>query len=164
MIITEADLRAVRQRHKSKRIVLAGGTYDILHAEHIQHLTFARSQGDVLVVMLANDEEVRRRKGLDRPVMDQSQRSQIIDALRVVDYTLVREKAAKDGSEALMAEIALALQPDVFVLYHETPLAVLESIKSRIGSIKLVIDTRLRGESTTEIIARIRAGASATKG
>ncbi|HSX16396.1 MAG TPA: adenylyltransferase/cytidyltransferase family protein [Candidatus Saccharimonadales bacterium] len=163
MIITEADLQAIRTKHRAQRLVLAGGTYDLLHAEHIQHLTFAREQGDVLVVMLANDIEVHRRKGADRPVMSQSQRAQVIDALKAVDYTLVRETAAENGSEELMADIANALQPDVFVLYHETPPAVLQTIRERIGAIKLVLDMHPRGESTTEIVARIRAGQSAVK-
>ena len=158
MIIAEANLQAIRAQHKGQRLVLAGGTYDLLHPEHIQHLSFARAQGDVLVVMLANDAEVQRRKGADRPVMSHAQRAQIIDGLKPVDYTLVREKTAEDGSEVLMAEIALALKPDVFVLYHETPPGVLKAIQDRIGDIALVLDTHPRGESTTEIIARIRAG------
>jgi glycerol-3-phosphate cytidylyltransferase len=155
MIITEADLPAIAARHKGQRVVLAGGAYDLLHTGHLDHLESCRARGDVLVVMLANDLELARRKGTGRPIISQDRRARLIDALKVVDYTLIRTKTAVNGSEEGMAEIACTLQPDMFVLYRETPPAVLTAIKKKIGKIPLVLDDQPRADSTTDIVQRI---------
>ncbi len=57
-----------RERREGRRIVFTNGCFDLLHAGHVQLLSFARSHGDVLVVGLNSDRSVRALKGGSRPV------------------------------------------------------------------------------------------------
>ena len=51
-IIKKEDFPPIRDRLKAegKTIVLCHGVFDLLHYGHIEHLTDAKQQGDVLVV------------------------------------------------------------------------------------------------------------------
>lgn len=68
-----------------KRIVLVGGCFDVIHYGHIEFLKQAKALGDVLVVALESDENVKRRKGDARPIHSQAQRKHMLEALRFVD-------------------------------------------------------------------------------
>ena len=65
------------------KIVLVGGCFDILHLGHVVFLEKAKKEGDVLVVLLESDEKVRFLKGKGRPVHTQSERAEILSALKV---------------------------------------------------------------------------------
>ena len=49
-----------------ERVVLAHGTFDLLHMGHVRHLEQARAQGDILIVTITGDDFVN--KGPGRPV------------------------------------------------------------------------------------------------
>ena len=51
----------------SKKIVLAGGVFDIIHPGHIHTLTAAKALGDVLVVAIATDKTAQKMKKI-RPL------------------------------------------------------------------------------------------------
>ncbi len=73
---------------KTKRIVLVGGCFDILHYGHIDFLTRAAALGDRLVVALESDENVRRLKNDKRPIHPQQWRKDMLSALRVVNEVI----------------------------------------------------------------------------
>ncbi|RLF88059.1 FAD synthase, partial [Thermococci archaeon] len=50
-----ADNRKIR--------VVVGGVFDILHVGHIHFLKMAKELGDELIVIVAHDETVKKRKG-----------------------------------------------------------------------------------------------------
>jgi len=77
-------------------IVLAHGTFDLLHLGHIRHLKEARKLGDRLVVSVTSDEHVRRGPG--RPAFTAEQRVEALRALDCVDDAFV-----VDGSDAVAA-------------------------------------------------------------
>lgn len=76
-------------RKKNKKIVLVGGCFDILHHGHISFLKESKALGDVLIVALEHDENVRRLKGKTRPFQKQSERAEILSSLRFVDFVLL---------------------------------------------------------------------------
>src|SRR5918997_3558905 len=85
----EAVGARARLREAGKRLVFTNGVFDLLHVGHVRYLTEARSLGDALLVAINSDRTVRELKGPDRPVFDQSERAEILAALRVVDYVTV---------------------------------------------------------------------------
>ncbi len=87
------DLKKIKEvvykvKKSNKKIVLVGGCFDILHFGHIRFLQEAKKLGDVLMVALESDENVKRLKGHKRPFHTQEQRANILAELRSVDYVL----------------------------------------------------------------------------
>jgi rfaE bifunctional protein nucleotidyltransferase chain/domain len=97
-----------RWKREGKRVVFTNGCYDLLHVGHIRFLKQARSQGDLLVVALNSDGSVRRMKGPTRPLISESDRVEIMAAVRWVDAVTLFEE---DTPRELIAE----LLPDVLV-------------------------------------------------
>lgn len=87
-ILSIADMRVERDRllAEGKKLVFTNGCFDILHRGHVAYLTFARNQGDALVVALNTDESVKENKGPDRPINSQEDRAYVLGSLRAVDY------------------------------------------------------------------------------
>jgi rfaE bifunctional protein nucleotidyltransferase chain/domain len=86
--------------------VFANGCFDMLHVGHVRYLEGAKALGDVLVVAVNSDEQVRKQKGADRPLMPQDERAEIVSALAAVDFVTIFE-------EPTVAELLLALKPDI---------------------------------------------------
>jgi len=76
-------------RLEGKRIVLAGGCFDILHLGHVLFLEKAKRYGDILFVWVESDLSVTKRKGEDRPIHTQKERVRMLAALEAVDYVIV---------------------------------------------------------------------------
>ena len=62
----------------SKKVVLVGGCFDVLHYGHIHFLSSAKNHGDQVVVALESDENVKTRKGSTRPIHTQAQRKAML--------------------------------------------------------------------------------------
>ena len=90
------------------RIVFTNGCFDLIHAAHLQLLTFAKQQGDVLIVGVNSDASVRRLKGPTRPVNPESERVALLESLPFVDYVVVFD-------EDTPAALIKALRPHVLV-------------------------------------------------
>lgn len=75
------------QTNKKKRLVLAGGCFDILHYGHIQFIRQARTAGDALVLLLESDDFIERIKK-KKPVHTQQQRAEILASIGYVDFVV----------------------------------------------------------------------------
>src|SRR5262245_50234371 len=89
MIVAMRQLASLRRRLAHRRIVLAGGTFDLFHRGHIKALRNLRNFGDTVVIAVSTDIRVRERKGPARPILNQRQRLAIVNAIRYVDYALL---------------------------------------------------------------------------
>jgi D-beta-D-heptose 7-phosphate kinase/D-beta-D-heptose 1-phosphate adenosyltransferase len=141
-----------RQRLRSlgKRLVFTNGVFDLLHVGHVRYLTQARALGDALVVAINSDRTVRELKGPGRPVFDQSERAEILAALRVVDYVVVFDDVSP---RSLIAE----LLPDVLVKGGDYGLDQIhgrEEVEAAGG--KVVSLPFVEGASTTALITRMK--------
>lgn len=104
--LPELAILAEGARAAGRTVVLAHGTFDLLHLGHVRHLEAARREGDLLVVTITADAFVN--KGPGRPVFNQNIRAEMLAALGHVDYVGIVEGAT--------AEPALeAVRPSVYV-------------------------------------------------
>ena len=78
-----------RHRNQGRRIVLTNGCFDVIHAGHVAYLRDARREGDVLVVGVNSDAQVRELKGDSRPIFNQNERVEILGELKCVDYLVI---------------------------------------------------------------------------
>lgn len=107
--------RLLRARRIRKKVVLTGGTFDIIHPGHLNYLAKCRHQGDILVVCVAGDARTRRRKGPSRPLLPAVQRARILSNLKLVDFVFISNR--KPFSEPILQQI----NPDVVVTSSNEP-------------------------------------------
>ena len=72
-----------KQKKLKKKIVLAHGTFDLLHIGHIKHLKYAKNSGDILIVTITPDKYVK--KGPNRPYFNQVNRAEMLSTLDFID-------------------------------------------------------------------------------
>jgi len=144
LLKTVAEARAA-----GLRIVLANGCFDILHVGHVRYLAGARSEGDLLIVGVNSDEQVREQKGEGRPILPATQRAEIVAALESVNYVTIFD-------EPTVAELLLALRPDVHAKgtdYTVDTVPEREVVKSYGGRVAIVGDPK--DHSTSEILSQM---------
>jgi len=95
----------------SKKIVLAGGVFDIIHPGHIHTLTAAKALGDVLVVAIATDKTAQKMKKMT-PLHDQELRCELVSSLSMVDEAII-------GHEEDIFETVKEIKPDIIVLGYD---------------------------------------------
>jgi len=67
--------------------VMASGVFDILHTGHVHYLSEAKSLGDELIVVVATDNTVRRRK--HQPITPEKMRLELVNSLKPVDQAVL---------------------------------------------------------------------------
>src|SRR5262245_44754889 len=92
-------------RQNGAKIVLANGCFDLFHVGHIRYLAGAKELGDILVVGINSDEQVKKLKGANRPFMPENERAEIVSALKFVDYVTIFD-------EPTVTELIRAIRPD----------------------------------------------------
>ena len=148
LLVERARLRAAGQK-----LVFTNGVLDILHVGHVRYLTEARALGDALVVAINSDASVRELKGAGRPLMNETERAEILAALRATSYVTVFDDVSP---RSLIAR----LLPDVLVKGGDYDLDQIhgrEEVEAAGGSV--VSLPFVAGVSTSKIIERMkRAG------
>ena len=136
-------------KQAGKRIVFTNGCFDIIHVGHVRYLKEARSLGDVLVVGLNSDESVRAIKGMNRPIVPQGERAEVLSSLRDVDYVVIFYEPDPYNTIA-------ALRPDILVKGGDWSIEniigrdIVESYGGKVCSIPFI-----EGASSTNIIESI---------
>ncbi|HMU47648.1 MAG TPA: D-glycero-beta-D-manno-heptose 1-phosphate adenylyltransferase [Chitinophagaceae bacterium] len=142
--------KVAQWRAFNKIVAFTNGVFDILHEGHIYSLSQAAKEGDFLVVGLNNDASVKRLKGNDRPVNNESSRALLLASLSVVDAVVLFE-------EDTPRELISSILPDVLIKggdYTAEQIAGSKEVIANGG--KVVINPILEGFSTTSLIDRIR--------
>ena len=85
----ELSDRIASWRQKGEIIVTTNGCFDILHRGHVALLEKAKTYGDRLIVMINSDASVKRLKGPNRPINNETDRAFVIAALDCVDAVAI---------------------------------------------------------------------------
>jgi rfaE bifunctional protein nucleotidyltransferase chain/domain len=139
-----------RLRTAGRRLVFTNGVFDVLHVGHVRYLAQARALGDELVVAINSDDTVRKLKGAGRPLINQSERAEILAALRAVSYVAIFDDISP---RSLIAE----LLPDVLVKGGDYALNEIhgrEEVEAAGGSV--VSLPFVEGVSSSRIIDRMK--------
>jgi cytidyltransferase-like protein len=154
MIINESDMPEIRRRHADARIVLAGGTFDLLHPGHVDYLRACKARGDILVVGISSDEEVRSRKGTDRPMLNEVDRARLIDSFKYPDYTVVRSFAPTWAVSTVQA-VAL-LHPDVVVVGPPASPDSIAYLRAQLPDVEIAVDEQPKVNSSSDVMRRVK--------
>ena len=153
-VMTKEQLAPLLQqaREQKKRIVFTNGCFDLMHIGHTRYLQAAKALGDVLVVGVNSDASVRSlNKALDRPIVLDAQRAEVVAALGCVDYVILFNEP---DPQSLIA----ALQPDVLVKGGDWAVERIvgrEIVEAHGGIVRTI--PLVPGISTTSLIQRIRS-------
>lgn len=128
---------------KKVKVVMTGGAFDIIHLGHVHTLQKARKMGDALVVAVAHDATVMRRKGR-RPIHTAEKRAELLEALKCVDLALV-------GHPKDRMVTAKRVKPDVVVFGYDQKADM--RLRARVKRLK----SRLRGAGfkTTGLLRKL---------
>lgn len=136
---------------QGKSIVFTNGCFDIIHSGHTTYLNQTKELGDVLVIGLNSDESVKRLKGDDRPINNESDRAEVLQSLRSVDIIVIFEE---DTPAKLIEEVI----PDVLAKggdYTVDKIVGADFVINNGG--KVVVIPFVEGKSTTSIIKKINS-------
>jgi D-beta-D-heptose 7-phosphate kinase/D-beta-D-heptose 1-phosphate adenosyltransferase len=151
-ILSPDELLGVRQglRAAGKTLVFTNGVFDLLHVGHVRYLAEARALGDVLLVAINSDRTVHELKGEGRPITNESERAEILAAIRQVDYVTIFDDISP---RALITQ----LLPDVLVKGGDYDLDEIhgrEEVEAAGG--RVVSLPFIAGASTSAIIERMK--------
>jgi len=139
---------AVQKRNHGHSIVTLNGSFDLLHAGHLQMVYEASQQGDILIVLLNSDTSIQQYKSPDRPIIPLEYRLQMISALEWVDYVSWFD-------ELDPRQVLSRIKPDVHTNGAEYGVNCLEAETiNQVGG-RLHLVERIPSLSTTEIIEKI---------
>ena len=136
-------------RERGASVVLANGCFDVLHVGHVRYLTAAKELGDILVVAINSDEQVRLLKGQGRPVMRALERAELISSLEPVTFVTI-------FSEPTVTQLLLALKPDFHAKgtdYTEETVPERDVVRSYGGKVAIVGDPK--NHSTSKILLQL---------
>ncbi len=139
------------QRHRAagKKIVFTNGCFDLIHLGHVQYFRFAKAQGDLLVVGVNTDNSIRRLKGASRPIINEEDRTGVLEELESIDY-LVR------FDQDTPIDLIHRIRPDVLVKgadYDRANVVGADFVESNGGRIALA--PLVNGRSTSAVVQRI---------
>lgn len=144
------DLEIFLQQNHGKKIVFTNGCFDILHRGHVTYLTEARKLGDLLVVGLNSDASVKRLKGPERPINNESDRRYVLSQLKAVDFVEV-------FSEDTPLNLILKVVPQILVKGGDWKIDQIVGAKEVLASGGDVFSLNfVDGYSTTAIINKIQ--------
>ncbi|HOK00719.1 MAG TPA: adenylyltransferase/cytidyltransferase family protein [Candidatus Pacearchaeota archaeon] len=102
----------LKDKKKRKEVVVAvSGGFDPLHIGHLQMIKEAKELGDKLVVILNNDNWLKKKKGY--VFMPQEQRKAILEAIRWVDEVVLTSHPENTEDMSVSKELE-KIKPDIF--------------------------------------------------
>ena len=122
-IISFDFLAKLGKKLAGKKIVFTAGGFDLIHVGHTRYLAEAKSKGDILIVGVSGNAEIKLLKGHDRPIVDESARAEMIASLMVVDYVFIMPpiNAVVSSNETLKPNILIVPDDDWNTGYKDSP-------------------------------------------
>ena len=136
----------------SMKVILTSGCFDVLHVGHLHTLKVAKSLGDVLIVCLSSDEQIRALKGSTRPINNFKDRLNLFKTIEYVDYIFPYNEASIEEEETL-GDIMKTLSPHYWVKGSDY---TVDSIKAKHPYLRgIYLVPLLEDKSTTTIVTKI---------
>lgn len=105
MLLEDLIKKVEELKSSGKTVVQSHGIFDLIHPGIITHLNSAKNQGDVLIVTVIKDKDVR--KGFGRPLFPENLRVENVASLEQVDYACLVD-------DEVPFESVKRIRPDIF--------------------------------------------------
>jgi len=146
-------LKILLQTIKENKIILTSGCFDIIHVGHLKTLKQASELGDILMVCLSSDEQIKKIKGEDRPINSYEDRINLFKTIKYVDYIILYDEENIE-KEKTLDNIMKIIDPYAWVKgsdYTKEDILLKHSHLSNI----ILLDN-VENISTTNIINKIK--------
>ena len=130
----QMDRRVATEKAGGRRIGFTCGSFDLLHAGHVQYLGKARDLCDRLVVAVNSDASVGRYKNPLRPIVPESERMYVVAGLAAVDAVTLME-------EDRPLSLLLRWKPDLYIKggdYAEDKLRSGDAVREYGGKVAVI--------------------------
>jgi D-sedoheptulose 7-phosphate isomerase len=131
-----------------KKIVFTNGCFDLIHPGHIELLKKAKELGTNLIVGINSDESVKNIKGVERPVLNQSERKMILESIQYVDEVQIFDELTPE-------KLIKKIKPDVLVKggdWQEAEIIGADFVRNQGGEVFSI--PLVDGYSTTNMIEK----------
>jgi len=146
----DLESKVLQLRSEGKTIATLNGSFDLIHAGHLQMIHEASQQADCLILALNTDASIKKYKSQSRPLMSLEHRLQMAAALQFVDFVT-------SFDETDPREFLKRVKPDVHVNGSEYGEECIEAEVVREYGGKLYIAPLVPGLSTTKLIEKIKS-------
>jgi dCMP deaminase len=144
-----------RELSRKRDIVLVGGAFDLIHVGHVRFLKECSTLGKVMVVAVASDASIKKRKGPDRPILGQKLRAEMISNLSFVDFVLITDHTYSTRNLRTIKPKKLVFSIEKGRMDRRKKDKA--QIEEKCPSVKVVfLKHRSKEVSTTKIIGRIK--------
>lgn len=99
------------QKKSPAKIVAVSGGFDPIHIGHVRMFNEAKKLGKKLIVILNNDNWLRKKKGF--VFMPESERKEVIEALHAVDEVILTEHP-ENPEDMSVCESLKKIRPHIF--------------------------------------------------
>jgi rfaE bifunctional protein nucleotidyltransferase chain/domain len=139
-------------KKQEKSLILSSGCFDIIHIGHLNTLLEAKKMGDVLIVCLSSDEQIRKLKGQDRPINNYQDRIDLFKTIDYVDY-IVLYNEENISNETSLGNIMKIVDPDYWIKGNDYTKESIIQKHPYLRNICLI--PNIENKSTTNIIKTI---------
>ena len=137
-------------RSENKKIVFTNGCFDLIHLGHIEILARSSDFGDKLIIGVNSDLSIKKLKGANRPIIQESSRIRQLSALEFVDAVILFD-------EETPIKLIESIKPDVITKggdYTAKNVIGNEVVSQKNGEVVIIPLTQ--GFSTTSILNKIK--------
>ena len=137
-------------RSENKKIVFTNGCFDLIHLGHIEILARSSDFGDKLIIGVNSDLSIKKLKGENRPIIEESSRIRQLSALEFVDAVVL-------FNEETPIKLIESIKPNVITKggdYKAKNVVGNEVVNQKNGEVVIIPLTQ--GYSTTSILNKIK--------
>lgn len=135
--------------HDMKKVVLAGGCFDVLHIGHVRFLKKAKSFGDYLIVLLESDKNIKRLKGSARPFHNQKERKEVLESLNFVDKIIILPDTV---THKTYDDLVKKIKPNIIAITEDDPIKDIKLIQAKSVGAKLKVVKKYKSHSTSNLV------------
>lgn len=147
--LEQAAVLASQWRSEGMTVALANGVFDLLHVGHVRYLQGAKAMADRLVVAVNSDASTRAVKGPSRPVICESERAELLEALSCTDAVLI-------FSEPDVRAVLRAIRPNLHVKGTDyTPESIPERAEVEAWGGRVAVAGDPKDHSTSELVKKL---------
>jgi rfaE bifunctional protein nucleotidyltransferase chain/domain len=139
-------------KKNNKKIILSSGCFDIVHVGHVNNLAKAKRMGDILMICLSSDEQIKKLKGNNRPINNYNDRINLFKTIKYIDYVILYNEIDIDKEQTL-GNIMKIIDPYMWVKGSDYKLEDILQKHPYLKNITLI--DNIENKSTTKIIEKI---------